>query len=149
MDYFMTKKFGRFFLMLLVAFSFGTAVASAQSYEDACKKGDEALARKDYNGAIKEFSAAISIDTEKPQAYLGSGTAKYYLGKYEEAMTDVNLAITYDEKLAEAYNQSGLIREKSGLFEDAKADYEKALFLKPDYKEAQVNLENLSKKLSK
>ena len=149
MDYYMTKKYGRFFLMLLLAFSFGITAASAQSYEDACKKGDEALAKKDYNGAIKEFSAATSIDAEKPQAYLGSGIAKYNLGKYDEAMRDVNLAITYDEKYAEAYNHSGLIREKMNLLEDAKADYEKAIFLKPDYKEAQVNLENLNKKLSK
>lgn len=137
----MTKKSGRFFLMLLIAFSFGIVAANAQSYDEACKKGDAALAQKDFNGAIKEFSSAISLDAEKPQAYLGSGTARYHLGNYEEAMTDANLALTFDENFAEAYNLSGMIREKNGQLAEAKEDYEKALLLKPDFKEAKLNLE--------
>lgn len=134
---------------LFLAVCLTTAAAQAQTPEDACKKGEAALSKKDYAGAVKEFNDAITLNGEFAQAYLGRGIAQYNLGKLDDAMTDINIVIVFNPTSAEAFNTSGLIHEKLNQLPEAEKDYEKALLLKPDFEEAKKNLETLRKNLGK
>ncbi|NTW50261.1 MAG: hypothetical protein HGB19_11145, partial [Chlorobiales bacterium] len=103
-----------FFLILFFSIYLNTVEAQGQTSDDACKKGEAALAKKDYAGAVKEFSEAINLNAEFAKAYYGRSIAEYNLGQFEDALTDINVTIVFDANSAEAYNLSGLIREKMG-----------------------------------
>lgn len=145
----MLNKLSSCFFVLSIAFCLNTVAAQAQTPDDACKKGEAALAKKDYSAAVKEFNDAITLNAEFAEAYLGRSIAEYNLGQLEDAMTDINVVIVFNPNSAEAYNTSGLIREKMNQLPEAEKDYEKALLLKPDFTEAKLNLAALRKKLGK
>jgi tetratricopeptide (TPR) repeat protein len=53
---------------------------------------------KDYEGAIADYSKAISINPDDADTYINRGNAKKNLGDYEGAMEDFDLAIKLDSQ---------------------------------------------------
>jgi tetratricopeptide (TPR) repeat protein len=63
--------------------------------------------RKDFDGAIKDFSKAIELDAKSAHAYNGRGLALQKKNDLVAAQKDFNEAIRLDPKLASAYRNRG------------------------------------------
>ncbi len=69
----------------------------------------------------------------------------YFLNRnLEEAERILKEVVQKDPTSAEGFYLLGLIAEMRNLRDEAKAYFEKALSLKPDYKEAQEHLERVT-----
>lgn len=65
----------------------GTApAASAPPAGNSLALGNQALANKDYNGALQYYQAAASADPNSAAAYQGEGTCYYYMGQKAQAV---------------------------------------------------------------
>ena len=118
------------------------------------RKGNEALQRGDFEGAVVDYNRVIELEPDfaeasdhrgiakydrvielKPifvEAYNNRGDAKSNLGKLDEAMADLDRAIGLDPNFAVAYNNRGNIKSSLGSHKGAIADYDKAIKLKLD-----------------
>ena len=92
--------------------------------------------------AIDAYDKAISIDPTRVAAYTNRGSAKAYLGRYQDAIADHDRAIQLKPDLAEAYNNRGSAKTKLELYNEAIADHDRAIQLKPDLAEAYNNRGN-------
>ena len=63
--------------------------------------------RKEYDGAIQDFTKAIELDPKDPTAYNGRGMAYQKKNDLINAQKDFNEAIRVDPKLASAYRNRG------------------------------------------
>ncbi len=93
----------------------------------------------DAEGAIADYTKAINLKPENPNALNNRGNIHSGMGKYQEALLDYNSALKYDSTLTESLNNRGAIKAISGDLKGALADIEKALLLNPEYKDAYRN----------
>ena len=90
----------------------------------------------DYNGAIADYTTAISLKPNYAGIYALRGLAKQQLEQYRAAIADYDRAIQLKPDYAEAYGNRGLAKTTFGQDFDAISDCDKAIQLKPDYAEA-------------
>ena len=119
--------------MLVIAASFLYALYSVNwSAKDLFISPDQQgrllMAKKDFSGAAKVF-----------QEPMQRGTAFYQNGGFKEAAA----AFGQDDSAVAIYNRANAM-VMLGKYDDAIAGYEKAVSMKPDWKEARDNL-NLAK----
>ena len=93
----------------------------------------------DYNGAIADYTTAISLKPNYAGIYALRGLAKQQLEQYRAAIADYDRAIQLKPDYAEAYNNRGLSKYHLDQVLNAIADYDRAIQLKPDYAEAYGN----------
>ena len=86
-----------------------------------------------YQAAIDDYNAAISLKPDFAAAYYFRGTVKRSLGQYKEAVEDYDTAIDLKNDFAFAYYFRGTIRGDLGEHFIAIQDYNKAIDAKPDY----------------
>ena len=86
-----------------------------------------------YQAAIDDYDAAISLKPDFASAYYFRGTVKRSLGQYKEAIEDYDTAIDLKNDFAYAYYFRGTIRSDLGEHFIAIQDYNKAIDAKPDY----------------
>jgi tetratricopeptide (TPR) repeat protein len=70
------------------------------------KQGEEKSERKDYAGAVSEYTNAIRLNPNNPSSYNSRGIAKYYLEDNSGAIEDFSKSIELSPK-EKAYNGKG------------------------------------------
>jgi tetratricopeptide (TPR) repeat protein len=93
----------------------------------------------EYDRAIADYTAAISINPKYSRAYIGRGVAYAEKHDYDRALADYNIAIQLDSKDAVAYNNRGVAWKNKGEYDLAIADYNTAIKLDKNYVSAYSN----------
>ena len=108
-------------LPLLIAFiSFGlfaqtTSPISSSGIKTADEYFNSGLLKqklKDYDGAIADFSKAISLNPNDKEAYYNRGNSKLDLENYYEAIADYTKAIELNPDYTKAYYNRGVSKQK-------------------------------------
>lgn len=90
-------------------------------------EGNAAMSRKDYAGAIEQYSKALEIAPGNP-IYLSNRAAAYSASsQHEKAAEDAELAVLNDSKYSKAWSRLGLARFDMGDYHAAKEAYEKGI----------------------
>ncbi len=95
-------------------------------------KGNYRLEDGQYDEAIKEFTTAISHNSEHVSAHLGLAITYMQMGRDNEALEEFNTTITLDPNLAAAFADRGILYDRMGRYEEALADYKKSIALDPE-----------------
>lgn len=93
--------------------------------------GNRKLRDKDIDGAIAEFSRAISINPSNSGYYLIRANAKERKRDYDDAIADCTRAIKISPKDAGGYHCRGLMKQKKGDTQGAEADFARARKMAP------------------
>jgi tetratricopeptide (TPR) repeat protein len=95
--------------------------------EGQYKAGNAKFTKKDFAGAIEEYSSAIKEWCLYSEAYYMRGYAKDSLGKYDEAIDDYTKAIIYKRDYSDAYYMRANAKYSLGQYKAAVADYDEAI----------------------
>ena len=95
-----------------------------QTADEFYISGNSKFAVKDYEGAIADYTKAISLNPASATAYNNRGNSKFALKDYEGAITDFTKAISLNPDYAKAYINRGA--SKWYLKQDYCSDYKKA-----------------------
>ena len=125
-------------LLLVVGCGLG-----ASDYQDAVLDGVSSLNRNEPEEALESFNRAISIDSARPDGYLGRANTLNTLGRYQESLKDYDRVIEIDPTRANAYVNRGIAFSQLGEYEKAIADYEKGLELDPEIDDSPSFLQRL------
>ena len=116
------KKLGILFIL------FSPLLLLGQTKELYLSKGNDEMAKKNYNVALYDFNLAIQKDSLYIEAYNERGLAKFNIGDYNGAMKDYKFVIKKDPENASAYY--GMASVKDAWLNDkygAISDYTKAI----------------------
>jgi tetratricopeptide (TPR) repeat protein len=89
-------------------------------------RGNQRCDLGDYEGAIADYTQAITINSDDLEAYYNRGNVYADLGKYPEAIADYTQAIQLNYHYADAYYNRGNARLEMGDKEKAIEDFDKA-----------------------
>ena len=103
------------------------------SAETHLRRGYAKYRLDQYQAAINDYDAAISLKPDFVSAYYFRGTAKRLLGDYKAAIEDYSTAIDLKDDFALAYYFRGTIRSDLGEHFIAIQDYNKAIDANPDF----------------
>lgn len=81
--------------------------------------------------ALEDFTAAIALQPNLPEAFTGRATAWMALGNYDEAVKDCDRALQLAPGWANIHNNRGNAYSRKGDLRQALADYDDALRLSP------------------
>lgn len=100
--------------------------------------------KKDYEGAVQDFTNSIEIDPDSAKAYFNRGSALFFKGDWDAAQLDADRAISIDPK-SFCYALRGRIRLKNNNEKGALEDYNEAIALDPQnaeyyYRRSEVRL---------
>ncbi|MTJ35175.1 tetratricopeptide repeat protein [Dolichospermum sp. UHCC 0260] len=95
--------------------------------------GTECFNKKDYKGAIDDFTQAININPNYAKAYFNRGLARYHLGDKQSAIDDWTQAIRINPNYADTYYSRGLAHSELGDNQSAIDDYTQAININPNY----------------
>ncbi|AFY95178.1 tetratricopeptide repeat protein [Chamaesiphon minutus] len=96
----------------------------------------------DDNGAIADYSTAISLNPRLLVAYNNRGNLRQNLGDMDGALADFSAVLEIDPHSAIAYNNRAILYTQSGEFTSAVADYHRALEIQPELVSVYNNLGN-------
>ncbi|MBK17585.1 MAG: hypothetical protein CMM52_01920 [Rhodospirillaceae bacterium] len=99
--------------------------------------------KKEYRGAVKEFTKAIRRDPDNFIIFMGRGTSFMNLGKYTEAISDYDTALLFQPKFHALYVVRGETLFKMGKRHKAIQDLNKANKLKPNDYDVLISRGNL------
>lgn len=101
------KKITGLFFVLLLLFQLGACGQSTLTWEEQYDLGVRYLSDGNYEEAIIAFTAAIEIDSKRPDAYIGRGGAYIGAGETEEnlatALADYKAVLDMDDSVADAW----------------------------------------------
>ena len=97
--------------------------ADAQTY---CEWGDTRAEEEDWAGAIADYTRAIELDPELPDAYFGRALARSHIEDLIGPIVDFTYAIELDPNYAEAYFWRGVLRAGVEDWDGADADIDRA-----------------------
>ncbi|KAJ5637632.1 Small glutamine-rich tetratricopeptide repeat-containing protein 2 [Penicillium lividum] len=90
-------------------------------------EGNTLMSRKDYPGAVEQYTKALEIAPGNP-IYLSNRAAAYSASsQHEKAAEDAELAVAVDPKYSKAWSRLGLARFDMGDYHAAKEAYEKGI----------------------
>ncbi len=115
-----------------------TVKAQTQTFESYFKTGLDKLEKKDYAGAVVEFTIAVEIEPRK-KGYLYLAYSKQKIEDFEGAIKVYNDLIAFEPDNAEAYNNRGNLKDNLLRPAEAIEDYNQAISLNNDYTEAYFN----------
>jgi serine/threonine protein kinase/Flp pilus assembly protein TadD len=104
------------------------------------KLGHELYARRDYAGALRYSSAAVSLRPDSPRAHVNVGVALMKQGKLDEAAAWYKKAIDVDPDYAPAHYNLGTALADRGKLNEAIAEFRQAIVLEPKDALAHANL---------
>ena len=134
----MTKRTQNLLFIMILSITLPGLSACAKNPESAetrINQGDQSFEAKNYDKAVKDYTAAIEV---KPEAEVYQKRAKAYAaeGKHEEAINDFHQVLDRDQDSAEAWTGLGVSSTETKEFSVAAAAFRKALQLDPNYAEA-------------
>jgi tetratricopeptide (TPR) repeat protein len=134
----MANRRAQTFPIILLSALLLTLSACAAKPEDAetrINQGDQSFEAKEYDQAVKNYTAAIEA---KPEATVYQKRAKAYAaeGKHQEAINDFHQVLDRDQNSAEAWTGLGISSTETKDYSVAEAAFRKALQLDPNYAEA-------------
>jgi tetratricopeptide (TPR) repeat protein len=103
------------------------------------KRGATWHRKGDYDRAISDYSEAIKLKPNFPDAFFTRGMAWDEKGEYDRAISDYTEAIKLKPNHAEAFNNRGDAWHGKGDYGRAISDYNNAIELKPNYADAFFN----------
>ncbi len=124
--------------------SFDEVLKRGNDYVSYYYRGMSKLALGKYEEAQNDFSMAISLKPDSPDAYNGRALTFGYLDNIESAMLDFNKAIELDPNFAEAYSNRASAYIAKKQFDLAEKDLRKTLSIRKDHQPAQLNLARLT-----
>ncbi|MEG4204903.1 TerD family protein [Microcoleus sp. Pol7_A1] len=111
----------------------GQRVAIAQKAATFSNQGSLKVQKGDVPGAIANFTQALALNPNIPQAYLGLGIATSKQGNKQQAIYNYDRALQFNPNLAEAYFGRGQAYYELGNKQKAIGDYEQAIRVNPNY----------------
>ena len=108
-------------------------VAIAQKAANFSNQGTLKVQKGDVPGAIANFTQALVLNPNIPQAYLGLGIATSKQGNKQQAIYNYDRALQFNPNLAEAYFGRGQAYYELGNKQKAIGDYEQAIRVNPNY----------------
>jgi tetratricopeptide (TPR) repeat protein len=97
-------------------------------------------ARRDYAGALRYYSAAVSLRSDSAAAHNNLGVALHKHGRRDEAVTEYRRAMALDPKNAIAHVNVGNALSEQGKDKEAIACYRKAIAIDAKYAYAHARL---------
>jgi tetratricopeptide (TPR) repeat protein len=114
----------------------GIDANNAFNYE---QRGLANFDRRQYAEAVKDFSMAISLASDKEAAYYNRAVALYADGKVDEAMADYEQVLKLNKNNVSAHNNKGYVYYQQRRYEDAIAAYTGALAINPQNSKLYAN----------
>jgi tetratricopeptide (TPR) repeat protein len=102
-------------------------------------KGDLLFSQKDYNGAIKAYDEAISINSSDANAWGKKGIALNELGKYEEAIQACDKSLAVKPNDTDVLFTKGFALGSLGQYESEIQAYNSVIAINPKYQYVWVN----------
>ncbi len=99
-------------------------------------RGNQLLARADFEHAIPEYTLAIQNRPHYPEAYHNRGIARYGQNDLVGAFTDYCEALRLSPRYVQAYTNRGVVRYAGGDLAGAITDCNAALSIDPGCAEA-------------
>lgn len=112
--------------------------AQTQTFDNYFKAGLAKLEKKDFTGAVVEFTIAREIEPRK-KGFLYLAHAKCLIKDYEGAVKVYDDLLSIDSTDATVFNNRGNLKDELLRPEEAVKDYEKAIQLDSTYTEAYFN----------
>jgi tetratricopeptide (TPR) repeat protein len=97
------------------------------------EKGKQKFNDDDFEGAIKEYSKAIKVDTVNAYAYALRGQALIEIYKYDQALEDLNSSIKIEKTSYFPFYQRGMLKYYTKDYNGAIKDYNTSIKLEPKY----------------
>jgi tetratricopeptide (TPR) repeat protein len=113
-----------------------------ERFSEAMKQGEKALNADDFERAIANFTAAISVNpspTKSADAFYYRGLAYLKKDDFDRAIADNTEAIRLSPDNPSAFNNRGLAYHNKGDYDQAIADFNEAIRLNPRYANAFCN----------
>jgi len=85
------------------------------------KKADDALAQKNYEEAVKQFSELVKTNPNIPEVYANFATALFYSGRYDEALAAIDKAIQLKPGTYENHKKAIIAQKENAQNEKAQA----------------------------
>ena len=115
------------------------APTEVQTAEEYFYRALEKQNKKDYYGAVADYTKAIEINPNDANAYINRGNSKNNLEDYYGAIADYTKAIEITPNDAAAYYNRGFVKSNLKDNYGAIADYTKAIEINPNYADAYNN----------
>ena len=112
---------------------------AAASYFTYLLRGHERNLSGDFEGALREFTHAIRLDSDEAGGYFLRGMTKAALGKHSAAILDYDEAIRLDPNDALFYHNRGYAKAELRRYPAAILDYDEAIRLDPNDAHAYFN----------
>ncbi|OPX19549.1 MAG: hypothetical protein BZ151_08690 [Desulfobacca sp. 4484_104] len=106
--------------------------------------GLAALVAQDWDQANKQFSAALNVNPQFPEAYYGRAQARFFLKDFSGAEQDLNQALKYLPDYDRAYFWLGKTLQRLNRQPEARLAYHRAVQINPDLAEAHFQLGELA-----
>ena len=103
----------------------------------------------DSDGALQDYSTALSLDPELVEAYTNRGIARAREGDLDGALADLNQAVRLHPDDGKNFFNRGAAHEAADNLDDALADYNEALPLNPDRTDARSSRDEIRKSIAK
>lgn len=109
------------------------------------QRAQSRMAVEDYQGALRDFNEAITLDPNNVQAYVNRGmlNARYLYNK-RSALSDFNKAIELDPKDPSGYYNRGALYKDAQDYASALKDYNKVIDLNASFAGAYYNRATLN-----
>jgi Tfp pilus assembly protein PilF len=107
--------------------------------------GNALAAQHKLDEATKEYRISLDLNPKEPQAHNNLGNVLAEQGRLEDAIPQYEQAISLNANNPETHFNLGVVLARQGKRDLAAAHYTEALRLKPDYLEARLQLDALSK----
>jgi tetratricopeptide (TPR) repeat protein len=107
-------------------------LAQSRSAAEPIRAGINHYQRGEYEKAVEDYTAALSIDPSNPVVYDWMGYALYRNRQYDKALSALERSVQLDPKYARGYYNMALVLWKLGRHEDAIKAVRHAVELDPE-----------------